>query len=392
MAEDVTYPDLVVVGAGLFGLTVAQQAAEKAGATVHIIDVRDHIGGNAYSYFDEETGAEIHKYGAHLFHTSNARVWEYVNRFTEFTDYVHRVYTTHNGEVFPLPTNLGTINQFFRAHYTPAEAKALIAEQAGELAGQDPQNLNDKGISLIGRPLYEAFIKNYTAKQWQTDPSELPASIINRLPVRFNYDNRYFKDTWEGLPKDGYTAWFERMIDDPRITVSLNTDFFDESQPFNKTALNAAGVPVVYTGPVDRYFDYELGDLQWRTVDFKEVRYDEDDHFGCPVMNFADADVPYTRAIEFKNFNPERHDPRTTSTRWSGRSTAGSPSAATSRTTRFNTEADRELYARYVELEQTVPNTVFGGRLGTYKYYDMHQVIDTALTAYQEQIHPMITK
>ena len=175
-------------------------------------------------------------------------MWEYVNRFTEFTDYVHRVYTTHNGEVFPLPTNLGTINQFFRAHYTPAEAKALIAEQAGELAGQDPQNLNDKGISLIGRPLYEAFIKNYTAKQWQTDPSELPASIINRLPVRFNYDNRYFKDTWEGLPKDGYTAWFERMIDDPRITVELGVDFFDASQPYNKAALNAAGVPVVYTG------------------------------------------------------------------------------------------------------------------------------------------------
>ena len=392
MAEDVTYPDLVVVGAGLFGLTVAQQAAEKAGATVHIIDVRDHIGGNAYSYFDEETGAEIHKYGAHLFHTSNARVWEYVNRFTEFTDYVHRVYTTHNGEVFPLPTNLGTINQFFRAHYTPAEAKALIAEQAGELAGQDPQNLNDKGISLIGRPLYEAFIKNYTAKQWQTDPSELPASIINRLPVRFNYDNRYFKDTWEGLPKDGYTAWFERMIDDPRITVSLNTDFFDESQPFNKTALNAAGVPVVYTGPVDRYFDYALGDLQWRTVDFKEVRYDEDDHFGCPVMNFADADVPYTRAIEFKNFNPERHDSQNHERTVVWEEYSRFAERGDEPYYPINTEADRELYARYVELEQTVPNTVFGGRLGTYKYYDMHQVIDTALTAYQEQIHPMITK
>ena len=392
MTESTQYPDLVVVGAGLFGLTVAQQAAEKAGATVHIIDVRDHIGGNAYSYFDEETGAEIHKYGAHLFHTSNARVWEYVNRFTEFTDYVHRVYTTHNGEVFPLPTNLGTINQFFRAHYTPAEAKALIAEQAGELAGQDPQNLNDKGISLIGRPLYEAFIKNYTAKQWQTDPSELPASIINRLPVRFNYDNRYFKDTWEGLPKDGYTAWFERMIDDPRITVSLNTDFFDESQPFNKTALNAAGVPVVYTGPVDRYFDYELGDLQWRTVDFKEVRYDEDDHFGCPVMNFADADVPYTRAIEFKNFNPERHDSQNHEHTVVWEEYSRFAERGDEPYYPINTEADRRLYARYVELEQTVPNTVFGGRLGTYKYYDMHQVIDTALTAYQEQIHPMITK
>lgn len=197
MTGAVEYPDLVVVGAGLFGLTVAQQAVERLGVRVEIIDVRDHIGGNAYSYMDEETGAEIHKYGAHLFHTSNKRVWDYVNRFTSFTNYVHRVYATHDGEVYPLPINLGTINQFFRAHYTPAEAKALVAEQAGELAGKDPQNLNDKGISLIGRPLYEAFIKNYTGKQWQTDPKDLPAGIINRLPVRFNYDNRYFKDTWE---------------------------------------------------------------------------------------------------------------------------------------------------------------------------------------------------
>ena len=306
--DSVKYPDLVVVGAGLVGLTVAQQAVEHAGARVHIIDVRDHIGGNAYSYMDEETGAEIHKYGAHLFHTSNKRVWDYVNRFTSFTDYVHRVYATHDGEVYPLPINLGTINQFFHARYTPAEAQKLIAEQAGELAGTDPQNLNDKGIQLIGRPLYEAFIKNYTGKQWQTDPAELPASIVKRLPVRFNYDNRYFKDTWEGLPADGYTKWMERMIDDPRITVSLGVDFFDESQPYNRKALRAAGVPVVYTGPVDRYFGYELGDLKWRTVDFKEVRYDEGDHFGCPVMNFSDADVPYTRAIEFKNFNPERRD------------------------------------------------------------------------------------
>ena len=392
MAEDVMYPDLVVVGAGLFGLTVAQQAVERAGATVEIIDIRDHIGGNAYSYFDQETGAEIHKYGAHLFHTSNQRVWEYVNRFTEFTDYVHRVYATHKGEVYPLPINLGTINQFFRAHYTPGQARALVAEQAGELAGQDPRNLDDKGISLIGRPLYEAFIKNYTAKQWQTDPSELPASIISRLPVRFNYDNRYFRDTWEGLPRDGYAAWFERMIDDPRITVSLNTDFFDASQPYNKAALNAAGVPVVYTGPVDRYFDYALGDLKWRTVDFKEVRYDEDDHFGCPVMNFSDADVPYTRAIEFKNFNPERRDRQNHERTVVWEEYSRFAERGDEPYYPINTEKDRELYARYVELEQTVPNTVFGGRLGTYKYYDMHQVIDTALTAYQEQIHPMITK
>ena len=352
-------PDLVIVGAGIFGLTIAQQAVEKLGVNVTIIDIRDHIGGNAYSYMDPETGAEIHKYGAHLFHTSNSRVWEYVNRFTKFTDYVHRVYATHDGEVFPLPINLGTINQFFRAHYTP---------------------------------LYEAFIKNYTAKQWQTDPSELPASIIKRLPVRFNYNNRYFKDTWEGLPADGYTAWLERMIDDPRITVKLETDFFDETQPLNKRALLEAGVPVVYTGPVDRYFDYDLGELKWRTVDFKEVRYDEGDHFGCAVMNFSDADVPYTRAIEFKNFNPERaaeQNPNKTVV-WEEYSRFANRDDEPYYP--INTDEDKALYAQYKAKAADEPNVVFGGRLGTYAYYDMDQVFNQALISYEKQVEPLLKK
>lgn len=385
-------PDLVIVGAGIFGLTIAQQAVEKLGAHVTIIDVRDHIGGNAYSYMDPETGAEIHKYGAHLFHTSNERVWDYVNRFTTFTDYVHRVYATHDGEVFPLPINLGTINQFFRANYTPAQAEALIEEQAGELAGTDPANLNDQGISLIGRPLYEAFIKNYTAKQWQTDASELPASIIKRLPVRFNYNNRYFKDTWEGLPTDGYTAWLERMIDDPRITVQLETDFFDETQPLNKKALLEAGVPIVYTGPIDRYFDYDLGELKWRTVDFKEVRYDEGDHFGCPVMNFSDADVPYTRAIEFKNFNPERaaeQNPDRTVV-WEEYSRFADRDDEPYYP--INTDDDKALYARYKAKAEAEPKVVFGGRLGTYAYYDMDQVFNQALISFENQVAPLLAQ
>lgn len=382
-------PKLVIVGAGLFGLTVAQQAAEKAGIDVEIIDIRDHIGGNAYSTIDEETGAEIHKYGAHLFHTSNQRVWDYVNRFTEFTDYVHRVYTTHRGEVYPLPINLGTVNQFFHEHYTPIQARQLIEEQAGELAGTDPENLNDKGISLIGRPLYEAFIKNYTAKQWQTDPEQLPADIIRRLPVRFNYDNRYFKDTWEGLPKDGYTAWMQRMIADPHIHVTLQTDFFDTSQPLNRDAL-VGKIPVVYTGPVDRYFDYELGELKWRTVDFKEVRYDEEDHFGCPVMNFADSDVPYTRAIEFKNFNPERKSQQNPNKTVVWEEYSRFATRDDEPYYPVNTAQDKALYQQYLEKAKAQPQVVFGGRLGTYAYYDMHQVISSALSAYEHHIAPML--
>ena len=381
--------DIVIVGAGLFGLTIAQQVVEHTGKRVRIIDVRDHIGGNAYSYFDERTGAEIHKYGAHLFHTNNERVWKYVNRFTSFTNYVHRVYTTHNGEVFPLPVNLGTINQFFRAAYTPAEAKALVEKQAGEYADIEPKNLDEQGKKLIGQPLYEAFIRNYTAKQWQTDPSELPASIIRRLPVRFNYNNRYFKDTWEGLPTDGYTAWFEKMIDDPRITVSLNVDFFDESQPYNKKAL-VGKVPVIYTGPVDRYFDYELGELKWRTVDFKEKRYAEDDHFGCAVMNYADSDVPYTRAIEYKNFNPERYDKQSHEETVVWEEYSRFANRGDEPYYPINTDEDRQLYADYKAKAAQEPQVVFGGRLGTYAYYDMHQVINSALIAYEEEVAPLL--
>ncbi|MFV0534024.1 MAG: UDP-galactopyranose mutase, partial [Cumulibacter sp.] len=299
--------DLVVVGAGLFGLTVAERMA-AAGRHVTVVDRRDHIGGNAYSETDAATGIEVHRYGAHLFHTSNARVWEYVNGFTAFTGYTHRVFTTHRGEVFPMPIILGTINQFFRAALGPDAARALIAEQAAEMAGRTPANLDEQGVSLIGRPLYEAFIRGYTAKQWQTDPRELPASIISRLPVRYSYDSRYFSDTWEGLPVDGYTAWFERMIDHPRIEVRLGEDFLDDGAQVSRASTRGR-VPVVFTGPVDRYFGYAEGDLAWRTIDFEWETLPVGDFQGTSVMNYADEDVPYTRIHEFRHFHPERTYP-----------------------------------------------------------------------------------
>ena len=391
MTEAVEYPDLVVVGAGLFGLTVAQQAVERLGVRVEIIDVRDHIGGNAYSYMDEETGAEIHKYGAHLFHTSNKRVWDYVNRFTSFTNYVHRVYATHSGGGSTPCRSTWAPSTSLRAHYTPAEASARgrAGRRAGGQGSPEPQrqgHFADRPPPVRG--VHQELHGQAVADRYE----DLPAGIINRLPVRFNYDNRYFKDTWEGLPADGYTAWMERMIDDPRIHVTLETDFFDGSQPYNKAALAAAGVPVVYTGPVDRYFDYSLGELKWRTVDFKEVRYDEGDHFGCPVMNFSDADVPYTRAIEFKNFNPERAASQNPDRTVVWEEYSRFAERGDEPYYPINTEADKALYARYEELAKAEPKTVFGGRLGTYKYYDMHNVIDTALTAYEEQVEPLLKK
>ena len=377
--------DLVVVGSGLFGLTIAEQAATELGLKVVLLDRRSHIGGNAYSENEEQTGIEVHRYGAHLFHTSNERVWEYVNRFTGFTNYVHRVYTRHNGIVYPMPINLGTINQFFNAAYSPAEAKALIAEQAGELAGTDPQNLNDKGISLIGRPLYEAFIKHYTAKQWQTPPEELPASIISRLPVRYTYDNRYFNDKNEGLPVEWYEARRERIAAHPNIEVRLNTDFFSDDHEYSREKV-LGQIPVVYTGPVDRYFDYAEGDLSWRTIDLEEEVLPIEDFQGCSVMNYPDADVPFTRIHEFRHFHPERDytkDATVIMREYSRFANKGDEPYYP-----VNTSVDREKLLKYRDLAKGEQNVLFGGRLGTYKYLDMHMAIGAALSMFDNKIRP----
>ncbi|MFW3387112.1 UNVERIFIED_CONTAM: UDP-galactopyranose mutase [Kocuria sp. CPCC 205274] len=380
--------DLVVVGSGLFGLTVAERAANELGLDVAIIDRRPHIGGNAYTENEPQTGIEVHRYGAHLFHTSNERVWDYVNRFTDFTDYVHRVYTRHHDEVFPMPINLGTINQFFRAAYSPAEARALIQEQAGELAGTDPQNLNDKGIQLIGRPLYEAFIKHYTGKQWQTDPKDLPASIINRLPVRYTYDNRYFNDKYEGLPVDGYTAWLERMADHPKIDVRLDTDFFDEDHDYSRSAVSGQ-VPVVYTGPVDRYFDYAEGDLSWRTIDLEQEVLPIEDFQGAPVINYPDPDVPFTRILEFRHFYPQRD--YTTDATVIMREFSRFAEKGDEPYYPVNTSVDREKLLKYRDLARGEDKVLFGGRLGTYKYLDMHMAIGAALSMVDNKLKPHFT-
>lgn len=370
--------DLLVVGSGFFGLTIAERAA-AAGRKVTVIDRRRHIGGNAYSEVEPETGIEVHRYGAHLFHTSNATVWEYVNRFTTFTDYVHRVYTTHKGVVFPMPVNLGTINQFFHSAFTPDQARALVREQAGEFDVKTAANFEEKGIALVGRPLFEAFFRDYTAKQWQTDPQKLSGDIISRLPVRYTYDNRYFNDTWEGLPTDGYTAWLERMADHPNIEVKPDVDYFDDSQPLSKKA-TVGQVPVVYTGPVDRYFDYVEGALSWRTLDFEQEVLDVRDFQGTSVMNYPDADVPYTRIHEFKHFHPERKDvyesERTVIMREFSRFAERDDEPYYP----VNTIVDRDRLLAYRDLAKGEKDVHFGGRLGTYQYLDMHMAIGSALS------------
>ena len=382
--------DLIVVGTGFFGLTIAERAARELDKKVLMIERRSHLGGNAYSEIEPETGIEVHKYGAHLFHTSNKRVWDYVNRFTDFTDYQHRVFAMHDGTAYQFPMGLGLINQFFGKYYSPDEAKELIEKQR---EGKDPaeaENLEEKGIALIGKPLYEAFVKHYTAKQWQTDPKDLPASIISRLPVRYTFNNRYFNDTYEGLPVDGYAAWLENMAADDRIEVRLDTDWFDVRDELRAQSPDA---PVVYTGPLDRSFDFAEGDLGWRTLDFDLEVKDTGDFQGTPVMNYNDPDVDYTRIHEFRHFHPER-DYQTDKTvimkEYSRFAEKGDEPYYP-----INTPEDRDRLKAYRERaakEARENKVLFGGRLGTYQYLDMHMAIGAALSMFDNKIAPYFTE
>jgi len=380
--------DLIVVGSGFFGLTVAERVATLLNKRVLVLERRNHLGGNAYSEAEPETGIEVHRYGAHLFHTSNKRVWEYVNQFTDFTNYQHRVFTIYRGQVYPMPINLAAISQFFGRYLTPGEARALIAEQASEIV--DPTaaaNHEEKGISLVGRPLYDAFFRGYTAKQWQTDPRELPASIVARLPVRFDFNNRYFNDTYEGLPVHGYTAWLEKMAGHPSVDVWLSTDFFDVRDEI------PAGTPIVYTGPLDRYFDYSQGWLGWRTLDFESTVLPIGDFQGTSVMNYAEEEVPYTRIHEFRHFHPERDYPtdKTVVIREYSRFANKEDEPYYP----INTPEDRAKLERYRELarrEAAEHNVLFGGRLGTYQYLDMHMAIGSALSMFDNKLVPYFTE
>ena len=379
-----TQPDLVVVGSGFFGLTLAERCAAELDLKVLILERRPHIGGNAYSEFDAETGIEVHKYGTHLFHTSNERVWEYVNRFTAFTNYQHKVFGKFKGQVYSLPMNLALINSFFGKSHTPDEARALIAEQASEISTEDAKNLEEKAISLIGRPLYEAFIKGYTAKQWQTDPTELSADIITRLPVRYNFDNRYFNDKYEGLPVDGYTAWLQRMADHPNIEVRLNVDFLDPEV----NAEFKGKVPIVYTGQVDEYFGNSEGRLSWRTVDLEQEILPVDDYQGTGVVNANDPEVPFTRELEFRHLHPEREASYTKGKTLVVREYSRFAEADDEPYYPINTAEDREKLLKYRDLANKEPMVLFGGRLGTYKYLDMHMAIASALSMYDNKVKP----
>jgi UDP-galactopyranose mutase len=356
--------NILIVGAGLSGAVIGRELAE-AGHRISIVDARDHIAGNCHTVRDPETGVMVHVYGPHIFHTDDREVWDYVNRFETFLPYRNRVKTTSSGRVFSLPVNLHTINQFFGKTLRPDEARAFI-EDLADTTIEDPRTFEEQALRFVGQDLYEAFFKGYTTKQWGCPPSALPASILKRLPVRFNYDDNYFYHRYQGMPEGGYTAMVARVIDHPEISVALNTRFVRDQ----KTNYDH----VFYSGPIDGYFSYDAGRLGYRTLDFERFTYDGD-YQGCAVMNYGDAAIPYTRVTEHKHFAPwENHDKSVCYREFSREC---GPDDIPYYPIRLVEE--KTLLADYLDRAEAEDGVTFVGRLGTYRYLDMDVTIREAI-------------
>lgn len=361
--------DYLIVGAGLFGAVFAHEA-KAAGKTCLVVDKRDHIAGNIYT--EEVEGINVHRYGAHIFHTNNKEVWDYVNQFAVFNRYTNSPVANYHGEIYNMPFNMNTFNKMWGV-VTPAEAHAKIEEQRAAHFTPEPKNLEEQAINLVGTDIYEKLVKGYTEKQWGRPCTELPAFIIRRLPVRFTYDNNYFNALYQGIPNGGYTKMVEKMLDG--IEVRLGVNYLKDKAELDKLAGR-----VIYTGPIDAYFDYSLGALQYRSVRFETEVLDTPNYQGNAVVNYTDAETPYTRVIEHKHFEfgdqPKTVISREYSAEWKPGDEPYYP---------VNDEANNTLYARYKAMADAEPHVVFGGRLGEYKYYDMDKVIESALNCFLVQ-------
>lgn len=366
--------DYLIIGSGLYGSVFAHEAAKK-GHKVTLIEKRNHIAGNIYT--KEVDGIQVHQYGAHIFHTSNKKVWDYVQQFAEFNRYTNSPVANYKGKMYNLPFNMNTFSQMWGVR-TPQEALDKINKQRQEMAGKEPQNLEEQAISLIGRDIYEKLIKGYTEKQWGRSATDLPAFIIKRLPVRLTYDNNYFNDDYQGIPIGGYTKMVEKMLDHPNIEVKLNTDFFDKKDEY----LNNFD-KVVYTGMIDKFFDCQLGELEYRSLRFETEEKNIDNYQGNAVINYTEREIPYTRIIEHKHFEFGKGDKdKTIITReypaeWKRGDEPYYP---------VNNELNNELYKKYQELAKKENKVIFGGRLGQYKYYNMDQVIAESLKSVENSI------
>ena len=356
----------LIIGTGFSGCVLANKLAASQDCSIDMWDERDHLGGNCHSSRDEKTGIMVHRYGPHIFNTDKKEIWDYVNSFVEFRPYVHRVKALSKGKIYPLPVNLLTINQFYNKSFGPQEAKEFM-ETIGDKTIEQPKNFEEQALAFIGEDLYKAFFYGYTKKQWGCEPTELPASILKRIPVRFNYDDNYHSNIYTGIPVDGYTAVMEKMVDHPSIKIELGKKFTGKEDISSYDH-------IFYTGPVDAWFDFKHGRLGYRTVTF-EANYAKGDHQGLSQMNFCDEDVPYTRIAEHKHFTPwEQHEETIYFKEFSKETEETDIPYYPKRL-----EADKELLKKYRSEAELLENVSFIGRLATYRYMDMHHVIGEAL-------------
>lgn len=367
----------LVVGSGFFGATIAERIASQLNEKVLVIDKRSHIGGNCYSEIDGATGIEYHKYGTHIFHTSNEIVWNYINQFTGFNGYRHQVLTTSHNKVYQMPINLETINSFYNLSLKPFEVEDFLRNEIASDYIETPVNFEDKAINLVGRKLYETFIKGYSKKQWGQDPKRLPVDLLNRLPFRKNYDESYYQSKWQGIPDSGYTSLFKKMLSHKNIDVLLNIDFFDIRSNINPDTR------VIYSGPIDAYFNYCYGKLEWRTLFFEKEIIEVEDYQGTSVMNYADEEIIFTRIHEPRHLHTERNYPANITLTIKEFSI---PDDGQNPYYPLHDLKNRELVLRYRALAEQEPNLIIAGRLGDYRYFDMHETINRALTLFQEQL------
>jgi len=361
---------IAIVGAGFSGAVIARELA-TSGLNVTVFDQRSHVAGNCHTERDPESGVMVHRYGPHIFHTDNERVWRFLQQFTEFMPYTNRVKATTRGQVFSLPINLHTINQFFGKTFSPDEARAFIETDQADLSIENPESFEEQALRFVGPGLYEAFLKGYTQKQWGCSPTLLPASILKRLPVRFNYDDNYFSHQYQGMPKEGYTTIVAQILDHPGIDLQLNTNFSR-----NQTSDYAH---VFYSGSIDGYFGFQLGRLGYRTLDFREIRA-EGDFQGCAVMNYGEETIPYTRISEHKHFSPwETHDKTICFAEYARACEGDDIPYYPIRQVR-----EQALLKKYVVLAHKEANISFVGRLGTYRYLDMDVTIAEAFDAAEQ--------
>lgn len=376
---DIPEYSYVVVGSGLLGAVVAERIASQLGQPVLIIEKRDHIGGNCFSATDTQTGIEYHRYGTHIFHTSNEKVWNYIRRFTTFNTYRHKVLSYHKGKRYPFPINLATINQFFGLDLKPDQVADFLATIRTPI--EAPANFEEQALARLGPDLYEAFFRHYTLKQWQIDPRQLPAAIFHRLPIHSDYNDNYFYDRWQGIPEKGYTDLFQRLLSDKKIRILLNTDYFELRHQLKKDAC------LVYSGPIDRFFDHKYGKLSWRTLRFEQETIDKEDYQGNSVINYPDPDAPFTRIHEPRHLHPEKEYPRDRTIifrEYSLHDQGDKPYYP------ISSAGNQRMLDLYRNDAARLKNVFISGRLGDYKYYDMHQTIERALEIFETGILPLI--